>query len=236
MRGAACVIARGRKSCCGGEPGDGISSHDLSDAAVPSPAGVDSVADTTWIDSADSDPARSQQDDERRRFRQGSSWTDDLVWHHGSHAVDSALWLLDDQLMWRLSALAITAWGYQWTLGLYSEPRRDRWQLSALSYNASEPSTDFMVISVGGTYRYERGTLNCGARHLGSFDEAVVFTDAVRRQDAAFVEGVPRPAFPGFPKAGGGTGGHQRRPPCCREPGEVSVCQSVHAVNRGTGP
>ena len=70
----------------------------------------------------------------------------------------------------------------------------------ALSYSASEPSTDFMVISQNGTYRYERGSLSSGERRVENFDETAVFTEAVQRQDAAFVNGVAA-GIPACPKA-----------------------------------
>lgn len=119
------------------------------------------------------------------------TWTDDLVWHHGSHAVDSALWLLGANLA------DVTAFGtgdngagVPMDLGVVMRASSGSIATIALSYRAEAPSTDFMVICDDDTYRYECGVLSHRSGQIDRFDESVEFAEAVSRQDAAFVDAV----------------------------------------------
>ena len=75
------------------------------------------------------------------------SWIDDIVWHHGSHAVDTALWLLDQPIA-DVVALGAgeSANGTPLDAGVVLRGRSGGLATIALSYTAQRPSTDFMVI------------------------------------------------------------------------------------------
>jgi 2-hydroxy-4-carboxymuconate semialdehyde hemiacetal dehydrogenase len=128
------------------------------------------------------------------------SWTDDLVWHHGSHAVDTVLWLLDEPIA-DVVALAAgeSADGTPLDAGIVLRARSGALATIALSYTAKRASTDFMVNCDGVTYRYERGVLSSSDGLDRTYDEAELFAEAVHSQDAAFADAVAtgRPAAPG---------------------------------------
>lgn len=124
------------------------------------------------------------------------TWTDDLVWHHGSHAVDTALWLVDD------TPSIIQAVGTGWSddglpldVGVLIRTARGSLLTCALSYRAQSASTDFLVICDGETLRYERGTLVSSRGEERPFNEAEEFKRAVLRQDAAFLRSIQGDTF-----------------------------------------
>jgi 2-hydroxy-4-carboxymuconate semialdehyde hemiacetal dehydrogenase len=119
------------------------------------------------------------------------SWTDDLVWHHGSHAVDTALWLLGEATPDSVAlAAGESATGSPLDAGIVLRSGSGAIVTLALSYSAQGASTDLMVVCDDRSYRYEHGVLTSSDGMRESHDEASVFVDAVRRQDAAFVEAV----------------------------------------------
>lgn len=119
------------------------------------------------------------------------SWTDDLVWHHGSHAVDTALWLLDEEVV-DVVALGAgeSANGTPMDAGVLLRTAAGSLATIALSYRAAAPSTDFLVMCEGATFAYDRGILSASDRTTLRYDTAAVFPAAVRSQDAVFVEGI----------------------------------------------
>jgi 2-hydroxy-4-carboxymuconate semialdehyde hemiacetal dehydrogenase len=112
------------------------------------------------------------------------SWTDDIVWHHGSHALDTALWLLGGDVE-EVVALGAgeSEGGTPLDAGIVLRTRAGGLATIALSYTAETPSTDVLVHCDGASYRVE------GA----AFQDA--FADAVRRQDAHFLD-LDTPASP----------------------------------------
>ena len=118
------------------------------------------------------------------------SWSDSLVWHHGSHAVDTALWLLGDDVV---EVAAFGAGGEEdapLDFGGLIRTASGAIVTLALSYTAQRPSTDFMVIGEGETLIVERGALTSSSGRREEFDPEAVFVEAVSAQDAAFVEAV----------------------------------------------
>jgi 2-hydroxy-4-carboxymuconate semialdehyde hemiacetal dehydrogenase len=121
------------------------------------------------------------------------SWTDDLLWHHGCHAVDAALWLLGDE------AADITAragppdtWlDIPMDLSVVLRTRRDILVTVAMSYRAMPPVQDYLLVADETTLVYDghelkdhRGVL-APAGDMGTYDAA-----ALDRQDAEFVAAV----------------------------------------------
>jgi 2-hydroxy-4-carboxymuconate semialdehyde hemiacetal dehydrogenase len=123
------------------------------------------------------------------------SWTDDLIWHHGSHAVDLALWLLAAEPAEVISLGAGTNdEGLAMDAGVLLRAKGGAMATVALSYRADQPSTDVVAICDGDTYRYEHGALSSRKSGVQEFDVAASFAAAVERQDAAFVEAASRGA------------------------------------------
>ena len=118
------------------------------------------------------------------------SWSDSLVWHHGSHAVDTALWLVGDDVVEVAAFGAGGAEAAPLDFGGLIRTASGTIVTLALSYTAQRPSTDFMVIGEGETLIVERGALTSSSGRREEFDPEAVFVEAVRAQDAAFVGAV----------------------------------------------
>ena len=119
------------------------------------------------------------------------SWTDDLVWHHGSHAVDTALWLVGEEIR-TVVALGggVSGNGTPMDVGVVMQSVSGALVTIALSYRAQSAGTDFLVMCDGATFTYAHGILSSSDGTSLRHDEADVFRDAVRTQDAAFVLGA----------------------------------------------
>jgi 2-hydroxy-4-carboxymuconate semialdehyde hemiacetal dehydrogenase len=119
------------------------------------------------------------------------SWVDNLVWHHGSHAVDTALWLLHEEIVDVVArGVGESANGTPMDAGVLLTTASGALATIALSYRAEAPSTDFLVMCEGATYAYAGGVLSASDGTSLEFNEAAMFADAVHAQDAVFVEGV----------------------------------------------
>ena len=108
------------------------------------------------------------------------SWTDNLLWHHGCHAVDAALWLLGAE------AIDVTAraappdprLGIPMDLSILLRTTRDQVVTVAMSYRAMPPVQDYVVIADETTLVYANDELRDHARVLvpaadhGSYDTA----------------------------------------------------------------
>ena len=109
------------------------------------------------------------------------SWTDDIVWHHGSHALDTTLWLLGGDVE---ELVALGDGGAPLDVGVVLRTRSGSLATIALSYTAEAPSTDVLVHCDDRSYRCESAVLRDA------------FAAAVRRQDAHFLD-LDTPASPG---------------------------------------
>jgi 2-hydroxy-4-carboxymuconate semialdehyde hemiacetal dehydrogenase len=116
------------------------------------------------------------------------SWTDDLIWHHGSHAIDLALWLLAAEPAEVIALSDSTDQGLPLDAGVLLRAATGAMATVALSYRADRPSTDVVAICDRDTYRYERGELWSGGSGVEEVDIAASFAAAVEKQDAAFVD------------------------------------------------
>jgi 2-hydroxy-4-carboxymuconate semialdehyde hemiacetal dehydrogenase len=121
------------------------------------------------------------------------SWTDNLLWHHGCHAVDAALWLLGTE------ALDVTARAtppdpplrIPMDLAILLRTAHDQVVTVAMSYRALPPVQDYLVIADETTLIYaddelrdHRGVLVPAADH-GGYDTA-----AIDRQNADFISSI----------------------------------------------
>jgi 2-hydroxy-4-carboxymuconate semialdehyde hemiacetal dehydrogenase len=126
------------------------------------------------------------------------SWTDNLLWHHGCHAVDAALWLLGvadrDETVATVAQVALPGGELDIPMDLSLAMRTEKDQLVtvAMSYHVSIPIHDYLVIGEERTLLYADGRLYDGERLL--VDATPGDTDGpdspIARQDAEFFAAI----------------------------------------------
>jgi 2-hydroxy-4-carboxymuconate semialdehyde hemiacetal dehydrogenase len=121
------------------------------------------------------------------------SWTDNLLWHHGCHAVDAALWLLGTE------AIDVTAratppdrrLGIPMDLSILMRTAREQVVTVVMSYRALPPLQDYVVIADETTLVYANDELRDHERVLvltadhGGYDAV-----ALDRQDTEFFRSI----------------------------------------------
>ena len=121
------------------------------------------------------------------------SWTDNLLWHHGCHAVDAALWLIgaDATDLTARVAPPDPRLGIPMDLSILLRTTRDQMVTVVMSYRALPPVQDYLVIADETTLVYandelrdHRQVLVAAADH-GSYDTA-----ALDRQNTDFFTSI----------------------------------------------
>ena len=121
------------------------------------------------------------------------SWTDNLLWHHGCHAVDAALWLLGEE------AANVTARAtppdarlqIPMDLSILLQTTSDQVVTVVMSYRAMPPLQDYVVIADETTLVYADNELRDDSRvlvpagHPGLYD-----TEALDRQNMDFFTAI----------------------------------------------
>lgn len=126
------------------------------------------------------------------------SWTDDLLWHHGCHAVDAALWLLGvperNETVETVAQVALPGadLGIPMDLSLVMRTPRDQLVTVAMSYHTHIPVNDYLIIG-------ESTTLLIDDRVMRDRDTVVVEAgpqdpsdvgSSIARQDAEFFAAI----------------------------------------------
>jgi 2-hydroxy-4-carboxymuconate semialdehyde hemiacetal dehydrogenase len=116
------------------------------------------------------------------------SWTDDLLWHHGCHAVDTALWLLGAEAAEVAAQVALPGRKLEIPMDLALAMRTPRDQVVSvdMSYNTHLAFNDYLVVG-------EESTLQLTSQELRDQERALVTRsddDPIARQDAEFVAAV----------------------------------------------
>jgi len=119
------------------------------------------------------------------------SWTDNLVWHHGAHAVDTALWLLggaEADVAARV-APAGGPLGIPMDVGIALRTPIGQIATVALSYNTHLPVNDYLLVGEETSVLVAEGRLRGPD---GVLVEAVADAEraAIREQDAEFFAAV----------------------------------------------
>jgi 2-hydroxy-4-carboxymuconate semialdehyde hemiacetal dehydrogenase len=117
------------------------------------------------------------------------SWTDNLLWHHACHAVDAALWLLDDEAVEAAiqAAPPDETLGIPMDLALLLRTTRQRVVSVAMSYRARLPLLDYVVIGDETTLVYTDTALRDHTGVLVPHQGGELGEDgSIDRQDAAF--------------------------------------------------
>jgi 2-hydroxy-4-carboxymuconate semialdehyde hemiacetal dehydrogenase len=120
-------------------------------------------------------------------------WVDSLIWHHGSHALDTALWLLADSIQ---SVRAGTARpdpgnGLPLDVSICVETRSGRLATLTLSYSARPTVNELLVIAEEGTHWVSNGVWRDDPGTAAPADPAAshqAFRAALTAQDRTFIE------------------------------------------------
>ena len=121
------------------------------------------------------------------------SWTDNLLWHHGCHAVDAALWLLGAE------AADVTARAtppdprlhIPMDLSILLRTTRHQVVTVVMSYRAMPPVQDYLVIADETTLVYADNELRDHLRVLvPAGDQGPYDTEALDRQDTDFFAAI----------------------------------------------
>jgi 2-hydroxy-4-carboxymuconate semialdehyde hemiacetal dehydrogenase len=120
------------------------------------------------------------------------SWTDNLLWHHGCHAVDAALWLLgaDEVSVSAQVASPSGLLGIPMDLAIAMRTPRDQIVSIAMSYNTHLPFHDYLVIGEQMTVLFDNGELRSNAGVLVPRAEPTELSEPIVAQDAEFLRSV----------------------------------------------
>lgn len=124
------------------------------------------------------------------------SWTDNLLWHHGCHAVDAALWLLgaadNGEEVAVTAQVALPGGSLEIPMDLTVAMRTARDQLAtvAMSYNISFPIHDYLIIGEEATIIFDDGVLRDNERVLVPKAERDGVDAPIPRQDAEFFAAI----------------------------------------------
>ena len=120
------------------------------------------------------------------------SWTDNLLWHHGCHAVDTALWLLGEPAQDAVGYMGPphAALGIPLDLAVSLRTPREQVVSCALSYNTMRPLLEILIIGEESTLAVRDGKLLDPRDRIlaagGESEEA----SAVYLQDIEFVSAI----------------------------------------------
>lgn len=120
------------------------------------------------------------------------SWTDNLLWHHGCHAVDAALWLLGAEATDVLAQVALPSGGLSIPMDLTIAMRTANDQIAtvAMSYNTHIPVHDYLVIGQETTLLYVDGELRDPDRVVVPARPESAADDPIARQDGEFFAAI----------------------------------------------
>jgi 2-hydroxy-4-carboxymuconate semialdehyde hemiacetal dehydrogenase len=120
------------------------------------------------------------------------SWTDNLLWHHGCHAVDAALWLLGaDQVEVAAEVAAPSGQlGIPMDLAIAMRTPRDQIVSVAMSYNTHLPLHDYLIIGEETTLLFSDGELRSRDGVLVPRQDLQDLTEPIMDQDGEFLAAV----------------------------------------------
>jgi 2-hydroxy-4-carboxymuconate semialdehyde hemiacetal dehydrogenase len=121
------------------------------------------------------------------------SWTDNLLWHHGCHAVDAALWLLGAEAAHVVARAAPPdpLLGIPMDLGLVLQTTGGQVVTVAMSYRAMPPVQDYLVLADETTLVYDGDALRDHERVIVPGGAAQPYdTQALDRQNADFFASI----------------------------------------------
>ena len=125
------------------------------------------------------------------------SWVDDILWHHGAHAIDTATYLLGEQITDVVGHAGPphpqTGKPLDVSLAVATASRRIGTIL--LSYNSHIPLNEIMLVAAEDSFRFEAGRLSSSnGQVLLQGTDAEMQELAMDAQNGRFLEGVTRGA------------------------------------------
>lgn len=120
------------------------------------------------------------------------TWTDSVLWHHGSHALDLAAWLLDSDVI-ETEVRIGPPWTNNQVMEVSGFLRSSAGHTATviLSYHSRIPYNDLVAITDTDTFEISKGILFRNEKAILSPAEGSdAFLDAVLRQDLAFLKAV----------------------------------------------
>lgn len=120
------------------------------------------------------------------------TWTDSVLWHHGTHALDLALWLLEPTKP-VVEMRSGQKWGDQPIMDISGRIESDdkRFATLNLSYHSRHPKNDVVVITESDTFEIANGVLlRNGDQITPDLPSHQLLKEAVVAQDLAFLEAV----------------------------------------------
>jgi 2-hydroxy-4-carboxymuconate semialdehyde hemiacetal dehydrogenase len=120
------------------------------------------------------------------------TWVDNLLWHHGTHAIDTALWLLDDEptTVQASSGRPHPQTGAPMDLSVTMTTRTGRLATLALSYNAMTPINDVLLVGESDTVRIRDWQVQSTDGDAAPEPPDGMLTPAVRAQAQSFVRAI----------------------------------------------
>ena len=124
------------------------------------------------------------------------SWTDNLLWHHGCHAIDAALWLLgaadrnEEVAVAAQVALPGGALDIPMDLTVTMRTARDQLATVSMSYHVSFPVHDYLIIGEEETIVFDDGALRDGKGTIVPKGEREGIDAPIPRQDAEFFAAI----------------------------------------------
>jgi 2-hydroxy-4-carboxymuconate semialdehyde hemiacetal dehydrogenase len=121
------------------------------------------------------------------------TWTDNLLWHHGCHAVDAALWLLGVEAtdVTARAAPPDTRLGIPMDLAILTRTTGDHVVTVTMSYRSMPPIQDYVIICDETTLVYSNDELRDHARVLvPAKDHGGYDASALDRQNTEFFASI----------------------------------------------
>jgi 2-hydroxy-4-carboxymuconate semialdehyde hemiacetal dehydrogenase len=122
------------------------------------------------------------------------SWADDVLWHHGAHAIDTTMTLLGFELeITGHAGRPLAGGGKPLDVSLSVATSDGRLGTILLSYNSLMPLNEILLIAEDDGYRFREGELRNAAGELlaGGTDEVLLKT-AMYKQNSEFIDGLLR--------------------------------------------
>jgi 2-hydroxy-4-carboxymuconate semialdehyde hemiacetal dehydrogenase len=118
-------------------------------------------------------------------------WVDNIVWHHGVHAIDTALFLLNDhpETVLALTGPMNSRTGLPMDLSIAIRTKTGRLATMSLSYNADQPINELILVTESDTYHLREWTEASAAEDVNSTSDDLL-TQAIYEQDRLFIHNI----------------------------------------------
>jgi len=119
------------------------------------------------------------------------TWADDILWHHGVHAIDTSLFLLNDQpeTVLALAGPMNSRTGLPMDLSIAIRTKAGRLATMSLSYNADEPINELILVAESDTFHLREWTDAGAVEDVTSTPEGLL-TQAIYAQDKLFIDNI----------------------------------------------